>query len=103
MLELKIPAQRFDQALNGLATLGKVESVNATAEDVGEEYVDITARVNNAHRLEDRLIACSRRERESFRTFYRSNASSRACARRSSATRDAFVSSSRASRRALYR
>jgi hypothetical protein len=56
-LELKIPAQRFDQALNGLATLGKVESVNATAEDVGEEYVDITARVNNAHRLEDRLIA----------------------------------------------
>lgn len=56
-LELKIPAQRFDQALNGLATLGKVESVNATAEDVGEEYVDVTARVNNAHRLEDRLIA----------------------------------------------
>src|SRR6266542_6569931 len=56
-LELKIPAQRFDQAINGLGTLGKVESVNATAEDVGEEYVDITARVNNAHRLEDRLIA----------------------------------------------
>ncbi len=56
-LELKIPAQRFDQAVNGLGTLGKVESVNATAEDVGEEYVDITARVNNAHRLEDRLIA----------------------------------------------
>jgi hypothetical protein len=24
---------------------------------VGEEYVDVTARVNNAHRLEDRLIA----------------------------------------------
>jgi hypothetical protein len=56
-LELKIPAQRFDQALNGLTTLGKVESVNATAEDVGEEYVDITARVNNGHRLEDRLIS----------------------------------------------
>ena len=56
-VELKIPAQRFDQAINGLGTLGKVESVNSTAEDVGEEYVDITARVNNAHRLEDRLIA----------------------------------------------
>jgi hypothetical protein len=55
--DLKIPAQRFDQAINGLGTLGKVESVNSTAEDVGEEYVDITARVNNAHRLEDRLIA----------------------------------------------
>jgi hypothetical protein len=56
-LELKIPAERFDQAVNGLGTLGKVESVNATAEDVGEEFVDVTARVNNAHRLEDRLIA----------------------------------------------
>ncbi|HEY4954296.1 MAG TPA: DUF4349 domain-containing protein, partial [Gemmatimonadaceae bacterium] len=55
--ELKIPAERFDQAVNGLGTIGKVESVNATAEDVGEEFVDITARVNNAHRLEDRLIA----------------------------------------------
>ena len=56
-LELKIPAERFDQAVNGLGNLGKVESVNATAEDVGEEFVDVTARVNNAHRLEDRLIA----------------------------------------------
>lgn len=55
--EIKMPAQRFDQALNGLNTLGKVESVNATAEDVGEEYVDVTARVANAHRLEDRLVA----------------------------------------------
>ena len=56
MLELKIPAQKFDQAINGLGTLGKVESVNATAEDVGEEFVDVTARVNNAKRLEERLI-----------------------------------------------
>lgn len=55
-LELKIPAQRFDQAINGLNTLGKVEAVNSTAEDVGEEYVDINARVTNAHRLEDRLV-----------------------------------------------
>jgi hypothetical protein len=55
-LELKFPAQRFDQAINGLNTLGKVEAVNSTAEDVGEEYVDITARVTNAHRLEERLI-----------------------------------------------
>jgi len=55
-LELKIPAQRFDQAISGLGTLGKVESVNATAEDIGEEFVDITARVTNARRLEERLI-----------------------------------------------
>jgi hypothetical protein len=30
--------------------------VNVSAQDVGEEYVDITARVENARRLESRLI-----------------------------------------------
>jgi hypothetical protein len=56
-LEVKIPSNRFDEALAGLSPLGKVESVNVNAQDVGEEYVDIAARVENAHRLESRLIA----------------------------------------------
>ena len=56
-LEVKIPSDRFDEALAGLTPLGKVESVNVNAQDVGEEYVDIAARVENAHRLETRLIA----------------------------------------------
>jgi len=56
-LEVKVPAERFDEALSGLAPIGKVESVNVNAQDVGEEYVDIAARVENAHRLESRLIA----------------------------------------------
>ena len=56
-LEVKIPSDRFDEALAGLAPIGKVESVNVNAQDVGEEYVDIAARVENAHRLEARLIA----------------------------------------------
>ena len=30
--------------------------MNVSAEDVGEEYVDVQARVANAHRLEQRLI-----------------------------------------------
>jgi hypothetical protein len=55
-LELKIPAQRYDEAVNKLATIGEVESVNSTSEDVGEEFVDLTARVANARRLEQRLI-----------------------------------------------
>lgn len=55
-LELKIPAARFDSAIAGLKPLGKVESVTSTAEDVGEEFVDITARVANAKRLETRLV-----------------------------------------------
>lgn len=55
-LELKIPAARYDEAVNKLATIGEVESVNSTSEDVGEEFVDVTARVENARRLEQRLI-----------------------------------------------
>ena len=55
-LEVKVPSDRFDEALAGLAPIGKVESVNVNAQDVGEEYVDIAARVENAHRLEARLI-----------------------------------------------
>jgi len=56
-LEVKIPSQRYDEAVGSLSTIGKVETVNSTAQDVGEEYVDVTARVTNARRLEDRLIS----------------------------------------------
>ena len=55
-LEVKIPADRFDDGLGGLAGLGKLESVNVNAEDVGEEFTDVTARMTNARRLEGRLI-----------------------------------------------
>jgi len=55
-VEVKIPAERFDEGLSGLAGLGKLESVNVNAEDVGEEFTDVTARMGNARRLETRLI-----------------------------------------------
>jgi hypothetical protein len=55
-LEVKVPAARFDDLVAGLNPLGRIESVNVTAEDVGEEYVDVTARIANARRLEERLI-----------------------------------------------
>lgn len=55
-LELKIPAPRFDEGLSGLNPIGKLESVSVSAEDVGEQYVDVTARMENARRLERRLI-----------------------------------------------
>jgi Domain of unknown function (DUF4349) len=55
-LEVKIPADRFDDGLGGLAGLGKLESVNVNAEDVGEEFTDVTARMGNSRRLESRLI-----------------------------------------------
>lgn len=55
-LEVKVPASRFDDLVAGLQPLGKLESVNVTAQDVGEEYVDVGARVTNSRRLENRLI-----------------------------------------------
>ena len=55
-LEIKVPAARFDDLVAGLEPIGKVEGVTVTAEDVGEEFVDVSARVTNAKRLESRLI-----------------------------------------------
>jgi hypothetical protein len=55
-IELRIPNEQFDAAVAGLNGLGKLETVQVTTEDVGEQYTDIAARVTNAHRLEDRLI-----------------------------------------------
>ena len=55
-LEIKVPAPKYDEAVSSLSNVGKVETVNTNAQDVGEEFVDVTARVNNARRLEERLI-----------------------------------------------
>jgi hypothetical protein len=55
-IELKVPAARYEEALSGLKPIGKVETVSSNAEDVGEEFVDVSARVANARRLEERLI-----------------------------------------------
>jgi hypothetical protein len=55
-LEIKIPAARFDEAISGLQPIGQLESVSVSAEDVGEEFVDVTARAANGRKLEQRLI-----------------------------------------------
>ena len=55
-LELKMPAERFDELTEGLQPLGRVQFVNVGAEDVSEEFVDLTARAANGRRLEDRLV-----------------------------------------------
>jgi hypothetical protein len=55
-LQLKVPAARFDDLTEGLRPLGRLQFVNVAAEDVSEEFVDLTARVVNARRLEERLI-----------------------------------------------
>jgi hypothetical protein len=55
-IEIKLPVARFEQGTGALAPIGKLESLNISTEDVGEEYVDISARMANAHRLEERLV-----------------------------------------------
>ncbi len=55
-LELKVPAPRFDDLTEGLRPLGRLQFVNVGAEDVSEEFVDLTARVTNARRMEERLV-----------------------------------------------
>lgn len=55
-VEIKVPSQRWGQLLVGLKPIGTLEAQDESAEDVGEEYVDVEARVANARRLEARLI-----------------------------------------------
>lgn len=55
VLALKVPADRFDEALGGVRPIGELESVDVETEDVTEEFVDVTARTENARRLERRL------------------------------------------------
>ena len=55
-LELRIPAARWDDAVATLRPLGTIESIETHVADVGEEYVDLGARLANARRLEERLV-----------------------------------------------
>jgi hypothetical protein len=55
-LQVKVPSARFDELTEGLEPLGRLQFVNIGAQDVSEEFVDLTARVENGRRLEDRLV-----------------------------------------------
>ena len=56
-VEIKVPASRWPLLLSGIKPVGTLEAQNESAEDVGEEFVDVQARVANSRRLEERLIA----------------------------------------------
>ncbi|HJQ20016.1 MAG TPA: DUF4349 domain-containing protein [Gemmatimonadaceae bacterium] len=55
-LSMQVPAARFEDAMSGVKPLGEVERSNATVEDVGEEFVDVSARIANGRRVEERLV-----------------------------------------------
>jgi hypothetical protein len=54
-LAIEVPEERLDGVLGQLNPIGRVETVNMTARDVGEEYVDYEARVANSRREEQQL------------------------------------------------
>ncbi len=55
-LVVRIPTARFDDAMAGMSPLGRVEHSSVSAEDVGEEFVDVQARITTGRRLESRLV-----------------------------------------------
>lgn len=55
-MRLRVPADQLDAAVTALQALGRAELVQLSAEDVTEEFVDVTARLVNARKLERRLL-----------------------------------------------
>jgi hypothetical protein len=54
---IRVPAARFDGAVDAIAGFGDVLHRNVTAEDVTEQYRDIAIRLRNARAVRDRLEA----------------------------------------------
>ncbi|RLE66471.1 MAG: hypothetical protein DRJ38_01550 [Thermoprotei archaeon] len=57
VVTLRIPTENFYLAINDLRKLGELEDENVRAIDVTEEYIDLTARLNNLKNVEKRLLA----------------------------------------------
>jgi predicted nuclease with TOPRIM domain len=55
-LELKIPSARWGELLTGLERVGDLQQLSTATEDVGEQFVDLTAQLENARRLEERYL-----------------------------------------------
>ncbi|HEY3392318.1 MAG TPA: DUF4349 domain-containing protein [Lacipirellulaceae bacterium] len=53
---VRIPVERFDAFLDGVAQLGVAESRKQTAQDVTEEFVDLEAQISNKKKLEERIV-----------------------------------------------
>lgn len=52
---IRVPADRFKDAINKLGLIGSVAKRQISVQDVTENYVDLSTRLKNAHALSDRL------------------------------------------------
>ncbi len=55
-IQIRVPAERFDEALLGIEPLGKVLTKQVNTQDVSEEYVDTDSRARNLKKTEERLL-----------------------------------------------
>lgn len=55
-MQVRVPADKFDQSITNLESLGKTLNKQVSTEDVTEEYVDTDSRVRNLKKTEERLI-----------------------------------------------
>ncbi len=55
-ITIRIPADRFIAVIDEIACVGDVKSKDTSGEDVTEEYIDLSARLNNSERQEQRLL-----------------------------------------------
>ncbi len=54
---LRVPVANYDETLSFLQGLGKVYELSENAEDATDRVVDLQARLNNARRLEQRILS----------------------------------------------
>lgn len=54
-ITIRVPAQRFDEAVKRIESLGDVLHRNVVAEDVTEEFRDLEVRLRSLHAVRDRL------------------------------------------------
>ncbi len=54
---VRVPVARFDEVVAKLRELGKLQTLNTNVQDVTAEYVDLDARLRNAQREEQVIVA----------------------------------------------
>ncbi|MFZ2071070.1 MAG: DUF4349 domain-containing protein [Halobacteriota archaeon] len=55
-ITIRVPTDKFLAVITEIEHLGDVKSKHTSGEDVTEEYIDLTARLNNSERQEKRLV-----------------------------------------------
>ncbi|HET7467348.1 MAG TPA: DUF4349 domain-containing protein [Candidatus Dormibacteraeota bacterium] len=57
VISFMVPAKNFDDTIDGLAKLGKVQNEHISGQDVSSQYVDLQARLANAEAQRNAMLA----------------------------------------------